>query len=46
MMRVLVLVLSLFFATHSYSDCIYNGKVYPEGTKIGPYTCKNERWVK
>jgi hypothetical protein len=28
-----------------HADCIYNGVAYPEGTVIGPYICKEGKWV-
>ncbi|MFT7150807.1 MAG: hypothetical protein ACI82Q_002682 [Nonlabens sp.] len=27
------------------SGCVYEGKVYPEGTEIGPYICQTGKWV-
>ncbi|MGI9278779.1 MAG: hypothetical protein ACR2PX_04005 [Endozoicomonas sp.] len=33
------LLLSFFIASAS-ADCLYNGKSYPTGTKIGPYICQ------
>jgi hypothetical protein len=24
------------------AECSYNGKAYPTGTKLGPYTCQSD----
>lgn len=26
------------------ANCIYNGKKYPEGARIGPYVCRDGDW--
>ena len=48
-MRILItsLVFSAVFmgATAALADCRYNGKLYPEGTAIGPYVCEGGQWV-
>lgn len=41
----IVLLLSLWTSA-VYADCFYNGESYPEGSRIGPYTCSNGRWVR
>jgi hypothetical protein len=28
------------------ADCIYNGKQYAEGSRVGPLVCEGGRWVK
>ncbi len=41
------LLMLAFFAVSNavVADCIYNGKTYNEGSKIGPYVCENTRWI-
>ncbi len=42
-----ILVLSLILApTIAAADCVYNGKNYAEGTRVGPLVCESGRWVK
>jgi hypothetical protein len=41
---VLVLYL-LVVPTVAAADCVYNGKTYSEGTRIGLLVCENGRWV-
>lgn len=44
-MKCCVLVVMLFCCGLAFADCKYNGKSYPEGTIIGPYVCKDGKWV-
>jgi hypothetical protein len=41
------LVMLVFFAASNVvvADCIYNGRSYSEGSKVGPYECENSRWI-
>jgi hypothetical protein len=42
-----VLVLSLFLVpTVAAADCVYNGKRYAEGSRVGPLVCEGGRWAK
>ncbi|MDD5759247.1 MAG: hypothetical protein PHI06_09210 [Desulfobulbaceae bacterium] len=41
MLLLLVFMVSAHFAV---ADCEYNGALYPEGTVIGPYTCRGSQW--
>ena len=43
--RTTMLVLLLSFGSAAFADCTYGGKSYPEGTRIGPYTCAGGQWV-
>jgi len=36
---VLTLVLMILFVKLALADCIYDGKAYPTGTRIGPLVC-------
>jgi len=42
-----VLLCSTFVlvAGPALADCEYEGRIYPEGTRIGPYVCVDGRWV-
>jgi hypothetical protein len=48
-MRKLVLFLTLAallgFAAPARADCMHNGQIVPEGTRIGGFVCKDGRWV-
>ncbi|MBL8350194.1 MAG: hypothetical protein JNL87_07740 [Burkholderiaceae bacterium] len=39
-LAVLALVLAAGFASTAWADCVYQGKKYPTGTKIGGLTCQ------
>lgn len=41
-MKTLGLTLFLLVASISaaYADCVYNGRTYPTGTRLGPYVCQ------
>jgi len=42
-----ILVLSLLLVpTVAAADCVYNGKNYAEGSRVGPLVCESGRWVK
>lgn len=47
MLKKAFFIASLMLAVPAFANagCVYNGKVYPEGTVIGPYTCSNGKWV-
>ncbi len=41
-----ILVFFLFLVPSvAAADCVYKGKTYPEGTRIGLLVCQNGRWV-
>jgi hypothetical protein len=42
----IALVLALAGSGLAYADCTYQGSTYPEGARIGPFTCQNGAWVK
>ncbi len=47
-MRIKLPILVLFLLlvpTFAVADCVYKGKTYPEGTRIGLLVCENGRWV-
>jgi hypothetical protein len=42
-----VLALSLLLVpTVAFADCVYNGKDYAEGSRVGPLVCEGGHWVK
>jgi hypothetical protein len=42
-----VLVLGLLLVpTLAAADCLYNGKKYAEGSRIGVLVCEGGRWTK
>jgi hypothetical protein len=46
-MKTLALIFLILLGTTSAAyACSYNGRTYPEGTTIGPYTCRNGTWVR
>ncbi|MDZ4871057.1 MAG: hypothetical protein CLLPBCKN_000445 [Chroococcidiopsis cubana SAG 39.79] len=47
-MKTLALIFLILLGTTSaaYADCIYNGQIYPEGSRVGPFTCRNGAWVR
>ena len=32
-------------AAPALADCIWDGRTYPEGTRIGDLVCENGEWV-
>jgi hypothetical protein len=36
---LLAIVLMITLATPVFAGCIYNGKAYPTGTRVGPLVC-------
>ena len=36
----------LLFPGVAAADCIYNGKQYPEGSRVANLVCEGGRWVK
>ena len=42
---LLILFLFAAWANSVRADCWYNGRIYPEGTVIGPYVCSGGQWV-
>jgi hypothetical protein len=44
--RILVTVSLLLIPTFAAADCLYNGKKYAEGSRVGPLVCEGGRWVK
>ena len=43
--RVVLVLCLLLVPTAAVADCVYNGKTYSEGTRIGLLVCENGRWV-
>ncbi len=43
--KIMFVVSFLLIASSSSADCIYDGKSYSEGSKIGPYVCINGEWI-
>jgi hypothetical protein len=44
--RQAVLIICLVFVpTIAAADCVYNGRQYPEGTRIGLLVCENGQWI-
>jgi len=43
--KIVLVTAFLLMTSISSADCIYEGKAYSEGTKIGPYICTNGEWV-
>lgn len=39
-LMIFVLTMNVSILNAKSSDCTYNGKVYPLGTKLGLYTCQ------
>lgn len=37
-------VLLMLAAGAAGAGCFYNGQEYPEGSKVGGYTCRNGSW--
>lgn len=44
--KLFLLALLLSAATQTSADCLYSGRLYPDGTIIGPYICSGEQWVR
>ncbi len=44
-LKTVFIITLLLGATFSSADCVYEGKSYPEGTKIGPYVCSDGKWI-
>jgi hypothetical protein len=38
-------LLVLLSTTQALADCYHNGRLVPEGTRIGPIVCENGKWV-
>jgi hypothetical protein len=36
----------LLVPTSAAADCLYNGRQYAEGSRVGGLTCENGRWVR
>jgi hypothetical protein len=46
MLRRTVLVIAvLLMPASAFADCIYNGKRYSEGARVGAFVCQQGRWV-
>lgn len=39
-LAALMLLIAAGFASSAWADCVYQGKKYPTGTKIGGLTCQ------
>jgi len=44
--RTLLILGLLLVPGAAAADCIYNGKPYAEGSRVGPLVCEGGRWVK
>ncbi len=44
--KVIVIILLSVLGGTLYADCVYNGRVYPEGALMGPYIWVNGSWIK
>jgi hypothetical protein len=44
--RVILAICLLLVPTLAAADCLYDGKQYAEGTKIGVLVCESGRWVR
>jgi len=44
--KMLLLICLLFTGNVVYADCQSAGKTYPEGKVVGPYICKDGKWVR
>ena len=44
--RVILAICLVVVPTLATADCLYDGKEYAEGTKIGVLVCENGRWVR
>ncbi len=44
-LRIVMFSLLLAFGSAAHGACTYNGQTYPEGSRIGPYTCVGGQWV-
>jgi len=45
MAKSLITFILLIISNMAVADCTYNGKTYSEGTVIGPYVCRQGKWV-
>ena len=45
MAKSLIAFIFLTISNIAVADCTYNGKIYSEGTVIGPYVCRQGKWV-
>jgi len=46
LIRRLVLALCLLLIpTVAAADCLFNGKQYPEGARVGTLVCQGGKWV-
>lgn len=36
----------LFTAGAALANCVYEGRTYPEGTRIGVFVCEKGNWVR
>lgn len=43
---IFILVIVSMTSPRVYAECSYNGQVYSEGTVIGPYVCKDGKWIR
>ena len=44
-LMILTLLFTCGFASGAWADCLYQGRPYPTGTKIGGLTCQaNGTW--
>jgi hypothetical protein len=43
--RAVLVICLLLLPTVAAADCVYDGKTYAEGTRIGLLVCESGRWV-
>jgi hypothetical protein len=45
-LRCAILVIAVvLMPAPAFADCIYNGKQYSEGSRVGTFVCQQGRWV-
>jgi hypothetical protein len=44
--RILLALGLLLVPTYAVADCLYNGRPYAEGSRVGVLVCEGGRWVK
>jgi hypothetical protein len=43
--RAVLALCLLLVPTVAAADCLYNGKQYSEGTRIGTLVCQDGKWI-
>ena len=44
-MPFLIALMIVLVAGSAAADCLYQGRLYPEGARIGPYVCVKGQWL-